>query len=147
MRAPRRRVILAGLSAVGLAGLSDRLFAPQFAFAPDPERAAGPRAIPERHGGPIRDTLMDRAYFDKLIAFTEETDAKNRRFVASTPFDDPQYRAQFIFTIFRSRYELMLLKYSRGDALEEIKGLLPGVVDDREWASREEVKVFSRAGA
>jgi hypothetical protein len=68
---------------------------------------------------------------------------ENHTFVAETEFKDAQYRAQFIFTIFRARYELVIQKYSRGDPLAEIAALLPETVNDWEWAYEEEIKVFS----
>ncbi len=88
-----------------------------------------------------QDFIFDENYFTKWISY------KLRRIpesVARTeqPPADPKYRAQYIFTIFITRYELLIEKYSRGDDLHELRAMLPDIVDGWEWARREELKVF-----
>jgi hypothetical protein len=91
-----------------------------------------------------QDFIMDESYFSKWIIYDFEQIQKN---IAQTkkPFVEPKYRAQYIFTIFRKRYELLIERYSRGDALEDLRPMLPELMDAWEWARREELKVFTEA--
>ena len=86
--------------------------------------------------------LMDESYFSKWIAFKTETIPQCVA-QTSTPPANIRYRAQYIFDIFIQRYELLIEKYSRGDDLEELRPMLPDLVDAWEWARREEFKVFN----
>jgi hypothetical protein len=61
------------------------------------------------------------------------------------PPNDIKYRAQYIFQIFIYRYELLIAKYSSGDNLDDLRPMLPELIEAWEWARREELKVFTDA--
>lgn len=85
---------------------------------------------------------MDELYFSKWISFKNDRIPKC---VAQTkrPPANIRYRAQYIFDIFVQRYELLIEKYSRGDDVEELRPMLPELIEAWEWARREELKVFN----
>lgn len=87
---------------------------------------------------------MSVAYFNDWIEWYSDTAIKGKiEHVKTEPVRDPKYRAQFIFQIFILHYELLLLRYSRGDAIGELRDFFPQIVDAWEWAYAEEIKVFS----
>ncbi len=91
---------------------------------------------------PLRDTIADQKYFDKWINWQKNRILEAKNHVATKPAKDPQYRAQYIFQIFLDHCELLIMRYSRGDDLGDIKAFIPEVVSALEWAYNEEIKVF-----
>jgi hypothetical protein len=84
-------------------------------------------------------------YFSKWIKFKQEVSIPKRIAQTKTPGPDAKNSAQFVFKIFIERYELLIEKYSRGDDLNELRTMLPEIVEAWEWARREELKVFNEA--
>ncbi len=94
----------------------------------------------------MRDHLMSESYFDELIKFTEETAITRSTIKARSGIGkDPKFHAQYVFTIFKNHCELIFQRYTRGDAVDDLKGLFPVMVDAWEWAYQEEIKVFTES--
>ena len=67
----------------------------------------------------IRDTLKDRAYFDKWIAF-EIGSMQEREQQCKQPAGNPSYRPQFVYDMASDCGHLALQRYSRGDLITEL---------------------------
>ncbi len=90
------------------------------------------------------DKLMGREYFDKWVDWSlNKAIPEDKDFALRQTFKDQKYRAQFIFTLFKYHYDVLFMRYSRGDPLDELKAFLPEVVSAWEWAYEEEINVFS----
>jgi len=90
-----------------------------------------------------QDFLKDESYFSKWITFKEKTAIPEMVIQTKSPSANKKYRAQFIFTIFRERSELLIERYSRGDDLHDLRITLPEIIETWEWARQEELKVFN----
>ncbi|WP_183032227.1 PoNi-like cognate immunity protein [Cupriavidus sp. UME77] len=67
----------------------------------------------------IRDTKGTVEYWDEAVDFSERT--IDRFTMESLSLSgDPEYRPQFLFEIVKEYYQLMLERYSRGDAPQEL---------------------------
>lgn len=67
-----------------------------------------------------RETFKEPEYFDKLIQSTEGWLVKFREKIAD-PGTDAEHRAQLRHSVFRNELELLIARYSRGDAISELK--------------------------
>jgi hypothetical protein len=75
-----------------------------------------------------REPLMDQSYFDKEVTYNTETIARfNTKLAESTA--PAKNRAKFAYSIFRKNYELLISRYSRGEAVSEIKAQFPATVE------------------
>jgi hypothetical protein len=97
-------------------------------------------------GGKLRqDFVFGNSFFDRIINHIENVAIPRQIESAKKPGVNPKYDAQFVFQIFIQRYELLIAQYSRGDDLEELRPMLPELIDGWEWARSEELKVFTDA--
>ena len=76
-----------------------------------------------------REPLMEQSYFDRDVDYVEtripEMEMKIKNAVLATPKD----RAGYYYSIFLKCYQLLILKYSQGEAVENLKPLFPKIVD------------------
>lgn len=86
--------------------------------------------------------IFGHDYFTKWISYDQNKIPKLIDDL-STPSVNVKLDAQLAFRIFRKRYELLIKRYSRGDALNDLRAMLPEIVDTWEWALREELTVFT----
>ncbi len=92
----------------------------------------------------LRDKLMSQSYFDYVVELTDTKGIKGAlKHIEDNPTSSSKRRAQYIFSVFVNYYEILLLRYSRGDALVELAAYFSEVVDAWEWAHREEVNAFN----
>ena len=74
-----------------------------------------------------RETLMEQEYFDKWVAYErgrlQEMEAK---LAASTA--PPANKAKYRYSMFRKEYELLVLRYSQGEAISALKDAFPAVI-------------------
>jgi hypothetical protein len=89
--------------------------------------------------------IFGGSFFSKGIHLRQEVAIPASIAQTRTPPKDAKYRAQYIFQIFIYNYELLIEKYSRGDSINELRVMLPDLLDTWEWARREELKVFNDA--
>lgn len=75
-----------------------------------------------------REPLMDQAYFDREVTYNTETIARfDTKLAESTA--PAKNRAKFAYSIFRKNYELLIMRYSRGEAVAEIGQEYPATVE------------------
>lgn len=72
---------------------------------------------------------MDQAYFDRMVQFETETIAASEARLAQPSKGTPASRANYAYSIFRKRFQLLILRYSRGEDIAEIGKDFPGVID------------------
>jgi hypothetical protein len=76
----------------------------------------------------IRSPYKDKAYFDQLLAYRtgklEEFQA-----IADDPGTTPDHRNSLLHTIFRRKLEMWIMRYSRGDAIAELREAFPPVIE------------------
>jgi len=76
----------------------------------------------------IRAPLGEQTYWDEYVDF--QTNAVNR--IAQQiqlPPGDPAYRPQFLFNLAKELWHLALVRYSRGDAIDELAQYFPPLLD------------------
>lgn len=94
----------------------------------------------------IRDTLMDAAYFDHLIDLKKIRGIEGGlTHLSVTPASTQKGRAQFIYTLFKYHCDILLMRYSRGDGVTELKNFLPELVAAWETAFNAEAAAFTEA--
>lgn len=78
-----------------------------------------------------REPLMDQQYFDNEVEYDAKTiDRFEQKLAASTA--PPPNRANFAYSVFGKRYRFLVLRYSRGEAISEIKTAFPATVESWE---------------
>lgn len=75
-----------------------------------------------------RDRFKPKAYFDKWIAYHTGTVAEFRAIV-DNPESDPRHAQLLRHTILRRELELLIMRYSRGDVIDKVRGAYPPVID------------------
>lgn len=83
----------------------------------------------------IRDNRQAQDYWDEWIAFDLKKIIQ-RKEVDARPGGDLLYRPQYLYELVRDHSELMLRRYSRGDAVSELAQYFPGLLDAWEEAER-----------
>lgn len=83
----------------------------------------------------MRDTRKPKAYWDEWISY-EEGHIPEMWKVLREPGGDSRYAPQYAFEIFKASYELMLMRYSRGDAVSELKPMFFGLLESWEESER-----------
>lgn len=75
----------------------------------------------------IRDCLKSKEWFDEWISYEE---AAIQRFLDAEkkPSGNPQYRPQFVYEIGTKYANLLIQKYSRGDATSELAQYIPSLL-------------------
>lgn len=72
---------------------------------------------------------MDQAYFDRMVQFDTETIASSEARLAQPSKGTPASRANYAYSIFRKRFQSLILRYSRGEEIAEIGGDFPAAID------------------
>src|SRR5579864_8316130 len=75
-----------------------------------------------------RETFKEQPYFDKQVVYNEQMLRKFEEKIADSS-TAPEQRRQLRHTVFRRRLELLILHYSRGDAVSTLRDLYPPVVE------------------
>jgi hypothetical protein len=78
-----------------------------------------------------RDPLMDHEYFTREVAYESETIRKFETKLAGSAAP-PETRARLAYSIFRKRLELLVMGYSRGEDVWDIKPTFPSVIESLE---------------
>jgi hypothetical protein len=78
-----------------------------------------------------RDPLMDHEYFTREVAYESETIRKFEAKLAGSAAP-PETRARLAYSIFRKRLELLVMRYSRGEDVWDIKPAFPSVIESLE---------------
>lgn len=92
----------------------------------------------------MRDTLMSKNFFDEMIELTDVKGIQDGlRHIAETVPASPKHRAQFLFSWFSYHYEILLMRYSRGDDLKGLRDYFPEVIKAWEWAHQNEIDAFT----
>jgi hypothetical protein len=76
-----------------------------------------------------REPLMDQAYFDRMVQFETETIASSEARLAQPSKGTPASRANYAYSIFRKRFQSLILRYSRGEEIAEIANDFPAAID------------------
>ncbi len=71
---------------------------------------------------------MDSAYFDDEVEYQTESIASSEALLAEPAQGSAEDEAVFIYSIFRKRYELLILRYSRGEDIAAIAEDFPAVI-------------------
>ena len=90
----------------------------------------------------IRDSLTTVPHWDKWIDFLHDRINQMLKKCKETP-GDPRYRPQYVFELARNHWELMLMRYSRGDAKDELPKYFSGLLDAWEESERLGKDVFT----
>lgn len=78
-----------------------------------------------------REPLMDQAYFDRWVAYDQERlPEMEAKIAASTA--PPANKARYRYSIFRTHYEFLILRYSRGEEIAALAEFFPRVVESLE---------------
>jgi hypothetical protein len=83
----------------------------------------------------IRDVQLNAREWDKWIKFSTD-DIADRISAIEKPSGDPSYRPQYIFNLSREYRHLMLLRYSRGDAIHALEEYFGPLIESWEEAER-----------
>lgn len=83
----------------------------------------------------MRDQLTTRPLLDKWVTFMISAIAEINE-ILKKPSGDPTYRPQYVFELAKDHWELMLLRYSRGDAVRELAQYIPPMLDAWEESNR-----------
>ncbi len=75
-----------------------------------------------------RSQFKPKAYFDQWIARHTQT-LDEFQAIADGPQTQPEHRQSLLHSIFRRRLELLIARYSRGDAKAVLAGAFPAVID------------------
>jgi hypothetical protein len=75
-----------------------------------------------------RDPLMDQAYFDRRVQAELEGIAKSEARLEQPSKGTAEDRATYAYSIFRRRYQSLILRYSRGDQIAAIAPDLAPVI-------------------
>lgn len=89
-----------------------------------------------------RDSRGQLAYWDKWILFSNES-IRERWERLEKPSGNPEYRPQYVFELADRYLELILRRYSRGDAVSELAEHFAGLLDAWEEAERLGKEVWS----
>tara|TARA_R110002050_G_scaffold11824_2_gene39423 strand:- start:399 stop:1169 length:771 start_codon:yes stop_codon:yes gene_type:complete len=81
----------------------------------------------------LRDTLKDRTYYDEQIDFLTDVVNKRIKKIASTDQFTDEVKMKASFRVVDYANTLMHQKYSRGDALTELKSDLTIALEYRQW--------------
>lgn len=82
-----------------------------------------------------RDVRGSVAYWNKWVSFCERNNAEMWGRL-SRPAGDRNYRPQYAFELAKEHYELVLRRYSRGDAIDGLQGHFSGLLDAWEESER-----------
>jgi hypothetical protein len=72
----------------------------------------------------IRAPFCDESYWDKWIIFANHAIQRMNEEI-SEPSGNPTYRPQYLFELTKNYWELMLYRYSRGDAVTQLAQYFP----------------------
>lgn len=78
-----------------------------------------------------REPLMDQQYFDREVAYDSETIDRFETKLAGSAAPSKN-RARLAYSIFRKRLELIVMRYSRGEQVSDIKLAFPSVIESLE---------------
>ena len=78
-----------------------------------------------------REPLMDQSYFDKTIAYMEQSSGRFEAKIAD-PATKPEHKRKLLYKMFRDAYELLLTKYSAGYPVADLREDFQQVIDRRE---------------
>lgn len=79
-----------------------------------------------------RDPLMDQAYFDRRVPAEVEGIAKSEARLGQPSKGTAEDRATYAYSIFRRRYQLLILRYSRGEEIAAVAEGFPAVIESWE---------------
>lgn len=83
----------------------------------------------------MRDQLTTRSLSDKWVTMRISAIAEINERLKKPP-GDPAYRPQYVFELAKDHWELMLLRYSRGDAVRDLAQYFPPMLDAWEESNR-----------
>jgi len=83
----------------------------------------------------VRDALTDRTYWDKWIDFSEKLIVEKKNDLAR-PAENPMYDAEYSRGLIMIVYELVLMKYSRGDSRPELGQYFSELLDAWELSNQ-----------
>jgi hypothetical protein len=75
-----------------------------------------------------REPLMDQAYFDGEVEYQIGSIDSSEDALKEPAQGSAEDEAVFVYSIFRKRYELLILRYSRGEDIAEIAQGFPAVI-------------------
>lgn len=78
-----------------------------------------------------REPLMDQSYFDKTVAYMEQSAGRFEAKIAD-PATKPDHQRKLLYKMFRDAYELLLTKYSAGYPIAGMREEFGRVIDRRE---------------
>ena len=91
----------------------------------------------------MRDVLANKEYFDEAIHYASDR-IISMEAQAKEEGSDPTYLPQYYFEIAKKYWELMLLKYSRGDVVSELSTYFSPMLDVWEKSETLGEKVFTK---
>lgn len=80
----------------------------------------------------MRDPVKPQTYFDSLIAFKEEHTQKTREWLLAGKAPSPNKAVMAAYSIFLKKGHILIMRYSRGDALADLRPYLLSVIADWE---------------
>jgi PoNe immunity proteins (PoNi), C-terminal/PoNe immunity protein (PoNi), N-terminal len=83
-----------------------------------------------------RETFKEQDFFDKEVVHNEEWLKKFAEIVAN-PATAPEHRRRLLHTIFRQRFEQLILRYSRGEPVSSLRDSLSPIVESLATYHRE----------
>lgn len=83
----------------------------------------------------VRSPMGSASYWNEWCSYADEHIAHMTKQI-SEPAGDPSYRPQYVFNLVRKHYEQMLRRYSRGDAITELRSYFPPLLDAWEESER-----------
>ena len=75
----------------------------------------------------MRGKLMDQAYFDRKVAYDDETITEFEQ-LSEDESKTVVHRTKLKYNVFKKRLHALILRYSRGDAVAELKPLFPPII-------------------
>ena len=90
-----------------------------------------------------RDPRCSIYYWDKWIIFSENSLSKDWVKI-QYPSGNPDYRPQFIFEMVKYYYEIIFMKYSRGDVIDQIEDNFDRMLDAWELSEKLGKDVWSK---
>lgn len=88
----------------------------------------------------IRAPMGDQVYWDKRVDFLLNA-IKEKFELLNKPSPNPTYEAQFTFDLSRYHVNLILRRYSRGDAIRDLSQPFPGLLDAWELSNKLSVEI------
>lgn len=76
-----------------------------------------------------REPLMEQAYFDNEVSYLQDESLPKFKAKVRSSEITPAHRSSISHAIFLRTYQLLITKYSQGEAIDNLKSLFPQVVE------------------